>query len=129
MRRFATLAIALFSLCGVLPVVLACAALSQHEECCPPGQPCESERAPEVVSSGAVRCCDILPATRAAVRAVDTRGEREHTDSVPPDSPAVCLNSLANVHSLAAASTLEAESRHARVPGRQTYLVTGRLRL
>lgn len=129
LRRFATLCVLLLGLAGVLPAAVACAFTEQSTDCCPQGQPCETDRTVTLVVPAGGSCCNAQPASTRSTVAVSGQNERRFADSPAPDhavAPASDFPSL--VPSLHEPTTLAA-APPVRIDQQQIYLRTGRLRL
>jgi len=127
LRRLATLFVLLASLAGVIPAVTACTELMRGDDCCPPGQPCDTGKVPTAAIEAS--CCLTQPVpTRSAISA-SPAGEGRLADFPQPDTPAAPAFAPANAFASVFTRTDRDASSPPWVDPRQIYLRTGRLRL
>lgn len=128
-RRLATLAVLLLSLSGVVPAALACADFAQDRDCCPPGQPCETQGIPTFLASNSVSCCDLQPLAQQVVVAVSSKAESQPADASPPDHCAAPALEISGARSPPFVPITIVGADNLYPDQQQTYLLTGRLRL
>lgn len=122
------LAVLLLSLSGAIPAAVACTFFAQVADCCPPGQPCEPQRASPAVVSNREACCDLQPMARRAVVAVNSKAERQSSDFPPPDHDAVFGHEIPIAHAFALTPRTPMGTGRFQPDQQQLYLLTGRLR-
>ncbi len=129
LRRFALLGVLLLGLSGVLPAAVACASTEQSTDCCPQGQPCETDKDVTLLTTAGGPCCNAQPAPTRSTVAIQGQSDRRFTDSAAPAHAAAPAfdfpNSFPSLHE----PTALAVAPPIRVHPRQVYLRTGRLRL
>lgn len=127
--RLATLCVLLLSLAGVVPAAVACASGAKSADCCPMGQPCETESAAAFAGSAPSACCTAQPAPTRIAAVVSGPSDRRFADSLLPDHAAApASETCGSFRSLREQPALVVSVR-VRVDQQQIYLRTGRLRL
>lgn len=126
-RRFGVLAVLLLCLAGFAPSIWACAAMEQHRDCCPPGQPpCGTGKVPLSTGVTETACCSaqVAPAQRVASLGI----EKEHVlgGALPTGWQGMASVSEAD-RAQTVRSSINPDLR--RESSQQLYLQTGRLRL
>lgn len=129
LRRLGILCVLLLSLAGVVPAALACASAAKSADCCPPGQPCETEGLAAFAGSVPSSCCIAQPAPTRAMVAVSGLSDRRFEDSSPPDHAFAPASEISGSFSSPCARPGLAAHPPIRVDQQQVYLRTGRLRL
>ena len=84
LRRLAILGVLLLSLSGFVPAVLACAAMAQQMDCCPPERPCEANHAPLWTDSTGLACCEAVSSHAPAAVTVSAEIKKYIQDLPPP---------------------------------------------
>lgn len=128
LRRFATLCVLLLSLAGVIPAAVACALTTQSADCCPMGQPCETEGAPTIFVSGG-SCCTAQPAPTRTSVAVPGQSDRRFADSPSPDHAGAPAFDFRISFPSSREPTAAAFAPSIKIDQQRVYLRTGRLRL
>jgi hypothetical protein len=128
-RRLGVLAVLLLCLAGFAPSIWACAAMEQHRDCCPPGQPpCDTGKAPLSTGMTAAACCSAQLA--AAQPAASLSVEKEHVLSgSPPTGGWQGISTVADATRAYSIRSPKYSHFLARNNQQQLYLQTGRLRL
>jgi hypothetical protein len=128
LRRLAILAVLLLSLLGFVPAALACAMMAQRMDCCPPGQPCETDQGPAWIDSTGLACCDAAASRAPVATAISVEIKKYSQELPPPEFPGAhpgCIASRGPPQYSRTDACLSAFP-----PDRQDlYLQTGRLRL
>jgi len=129
LRRLATLCVLSLGLSAVVPTAVACAFMTQSTDCCPTGQPCETDGAPTVVASVSAPCCVAQPVPARSTVVVNAESDRRLADFPTPDHAAAPAfdfpSSLPALHE----RTAIAVAPPIKIDQQQVYLRTGRLRL
>lgn len=129
LRRLATLCVLLLSLSGVIPAAVACAFMTQSPDCCPTGQPCETDGAPTVVASVSAPCCIAQPAPARSTVAVNAQHDRRLEDSPTPGHAAAPAFEFSSSFPALPERVAFAVAPTIKIDQQQVYLRTGRLRL
>ena len=130
LRRFALLGVLLLGLSGVLPAAVACALTAQSTDCCPQGQPCETDQAVTLLTTTAgAPCCNAQPAPTRSTVAVQGQGDRRFGDVPVPDHAAAPACDLPSSFTSLHEPTVFVAAPLTRIDQQQIYLRTGRLRL
>lgn len=129
LRRLALLCVLLLGLSGVLPAAVACAFTAPSTDCCPQGQPCETEKTVTRVITAGGPCCNAQPAPTRSTVAAQGQGDRRFGDVPVPDHAAAPASDLPSSFTSLHEPTAFVAAPLTRIDQQQIYLRTGRLRL
>jgi hypothetical protein len=129
LRRLAILGVLLLGLSGFVPAALACAMMTQQQDCCPPGHSCATDEGPAWTDGAALACCDAVPNRAPAAVAASVEVKKHVSqDLPPPEFPGAHPGGIASRGP--PRFTFDSVVSFAFPPVRQDlYLRTGRLRL